>query len=111
MTTSGRKGKRQAPSTPQGQLGEVLKGARLSLGLSQKDVADSLGYESAQVVSDWERGQAPLPMKQLFHLAEILKLDKDHLFELLLDFSVGKLRKNMENEFSHMKSRAGRKSR
>lgn len=111
MAPSGQKRKEADPGKPHHRLGKALKKARVGLGMSQKDVANRLGYESAQVVSDWERGQAPLPMKQLFRLSEILNLDKDHLFELLLDFSVEKLRKNMESEFSNLKARAGRKSR
>lgn len=111
MAPSGRKRKDTGTGSPRHRLGRALKKARVGLGMSQKDVTNRLGYESAQVVSDWERGQAPLPMKQLFHLAEILNLDKDRLFELLLDFSVEKLRQNMESEFSNMKAGAGRKSR
>jgi DNA-binding transcriptional regulator YiaG len=36
-------------------LGELIKEKRLAKGLSQKEVAERLGYASAQYVSDWER--------------------------------------------------------
>jgi transcriptional regulator with XRE-family HTH domain len=82
------------------RIGDVLKAARLALGLSQADLANRLGYSSPQFVSDWERGYSSLPMKMLVRIAQELNLDRDKLFELLLDFSVERLRQNMLNEYS-----------
>lgn len=38
---------------------EEIKTARLSLGLSQKDLAERIGTQQARV-SDWENGKYPI---------------------------------------------------
>lgn len=42
-------------------LGEVLRLARRSRGLTQTDLARMIGVNSGQLISDWERGYGPRP--------------------------------------------------
>ena len=47
------------------KLGPFLKKARSKMGLSQRDVADKLGYTSPQFISNVERGLCSPPLKKL----------------------------------------------
>lgn len=61
-------------------VGKFLKGKRKALGLSQGMVANKLGYESPQFVSNWERGLCAPPMRTLVKLKKIYHIST---FELL----------------------------
>lgn len=52
-------------------FGCVLKSLREEAELSQKEVADCLGYASAQFVSNWERGTTLPPNEAIIGLAEL----------------------------------------
>jgi transcriptional regulator with XRE-family HTH domain len=84
-------------------IGAAIKAARRAKGLSQEEFARSLGYDNGQFVSDWERGQSPIPMKKLAEISRILNMDRDQLFELLLQFSVDRLSDNMRKEYSQQR--------
>lgn len=90
-------------------IGQVIKAARITKGFSQGELANLLGYDSGQFVSDWERGLSAIPMKRLVEISKILELDRNHLFELLLDFSVIRLSENMRKEFQQHTSKAQRR--
>jgi len=67
------------------QFGAYLKEKRLSKDLSQADLSRSLGYDTAQVVSNWERGiQAP-PFEKLLDLCKILQIPRKDILKKLLD--------------------------
>lgn len=42
-------------------IGKFLRDARVSAGLTQRDVSAKMGYTSAQFVSNWERGVCAPP--------------------------------------------------
>lgn len=84
---------------PDQSIGDLIKFARKAKGLSQEDLGRHLGYDSGQFVSDWERGLSAIPMKKLADIAKHLDLDREQLFELLLDFSVARLSESMREEF------------
>lgn len=65
-------------------LGQTLAKRRSAVGLSQNDLARKLGYGSGQFVSNWERGLANPPAKDLKALATVLKMDKAELAGLLI---------------------------
>lgn len=60
-------------------IGEVIKSARIKNGLTQKDVADSLGIQRSTYAS-YELGNIIVPTEKLFRLAKILKIDINSLF-------------------------------
>ncbi|MGV1007101.1 MAG: helix-turn-helix domain-containing protein [Dermatophilaceae bacterium] len=60
--------------------GEVLRGARERLGLSQNDLARRIGLADGQRVSRWERGEArPRTPQSLHALAAALELEPTSL--------------------------------
>jgi transcriptional regulator with XRE-family HTH domain len=83
-------------------IGQLLKAKRIEKDLSQKEVAHRLGYESAQYVSDWERGYSSIPTGKLAELAKMLDIDRDLLFEMLLEFSIERLKTNMRAEYQRV---------
>lgn len=66
-------------------LGLYLKERRVSSGLSQNNVADKLGYTSAQFVSNWERGLCSPPMDILNKLIKLYKMDAKQLMKCMLE--------------------------
>lgn len=57
------------------QVSELLKQGRLSVNLSQREVADAFGYTTPQFVSNWERGVSHPPLSALAKLSKLLKID------------------------------------
>lgn len=90
-------------------LSAVIKAARTAKGLSQEELARLLGYDSGQFVSDWERGHSAIPMKKLAEVCTLLELDRDHLFDLLLDYSITRLSDSMHKEFERYASGSKKK--
>ena len=73
-------------------LDQYLRDQRLAQGYSQKYVADSLGYSSAQFISNWERGLASPPLDALSKLTRLLSLSET----LLIDIILSETRRNIE---------------
>jgi transcriptional regulator with XRE-family HTH domain len=87
-------------------LSIFLRKHRLKNQLSQKQLAVLLKYESSQYISDWERGISSPPMKKLNHLAEVLQIPTDILFDLLLKYSLQKLTQEMSQEYAKLRKNA-----
>jgi transcriptional regulator with XRE-family HTH domain len=68
------------------------KSARTNSDLSQEKVAKSLGYTSAQFVSNWERGIANPPTKSLKQIIKLYGLDP----EIVIDHVSEKHRTELE---------------
>ncbi len=66
------------------ELSKYLKQMRCRAGLTQKQVAKVLRYESAQFVSNWERGVATPPVAALAVLIKLYGLNLDHLIHLYM---------------------------
>ena len=85
------------------RLGEYLKTKREGRGLTQKEVADSLGYTTPQFFSNFERGLSAPPVAALKTLVGLYGLTEKELIEILMDeqekfyrlkiFGAGKSRK------------------
>ena len=65
-------------------LGEVLKNARLSRGLSQGDVSKTLGYSSPQFISNIERDLAHPPLTIISKLVELYNLDSQIVLGIMV---------------------------
>jgi transcriptional regulator with XRE-family HTH domain len=85
--------------TPVG-LGKFLKAHRVELGLSQWDVAKGLGYETAQYVSNWERGVSTPPLKTVRKLGEILNLRADELYDEMLAEALKSAERQLRDQFN-----------
>lgn len=86
------------------QLAKFLKEKRIASGLSQGDVADKLGYSTAQFISNWERGVAAPPVNILKKLAELYKVNAEELFEVVLEEKIREITNDLRRRFK----RAGR---
>jgi transcriptional regulator with XRE-family HTH domain len=65
-------------------IGAFLRMARERANISQAELATKLGLRSAQSISNIERGIAPLPLKMVKRMADILKVDKRAFVEALI---------------------------
>lgn len=65
------------------ELGRYLKRKRLKMGLSQKAVADHLGY-TAQFIHNWEKGKAGPPMKAVREIAILLNIPNKQLINKMI---------------------------
>jgi transcriptional regulator with XRE-family HTH domain len=81
------------------KLSEFLKKQRNQAGLSQKEVADCLGYSTPQFISNWERGLSSPPMKALRTLADLYRIRPEELYELMVESTLARIRSDLESEF------------
>lgn len=58
---------------------QFIKSARESVGLSQRELAEKLGYSTGQFISNMERGLCSLPLNKM---KKLCKLTKSHLCDL-----------------------------
>ena len=54
------------------KIGKYIAGKRKSLGMTQKQLAEKLGYKSQSTISKWESGTNLPTGKKLIELAQIL---------------------------------------
>jgi len=76
-----------------------LQGARARAGLSQKDVADELGYKTSQVVSDWERGYRSIPSNVLKKIAKLYGVSTEEFFQAILEERTAILESKLRQTF------------
>lgn len=57
------------------EIGSTIKERRLAMRLSQKFVAEAIGYKNAQLISNIERGMCSLPLKNLNTTATVLNMN------------------------------------
>jgi transcriptional regulator with XRE-family HTH domain len=86
-------------------LSDFLKTKRISAGLSQKDVADRLGYSTPQFISNWERGVSQPPIAILKKLGEIYKVSADEVFEVTLNATITEVTQDLKRKFANSKAR------
>lgn len=88
------------------QLGQYLKEKRVASGLTQAELASKLGDVHSQFVSNWERGLCAPPGHAFQDLIGILKLNREHLVEVMLIDS----QKTIKAKVYKKKSKANKKS-
>jgi transcriptional regulator with XRE-family HTH domain len=65
-------------------FGRYMAEKRVAAGYTQRQVADTLGYSSAQFISNFERGIAVPPLKKLKVLLGMYKMPLDTVLDLIL---------------------------
>lgn len=65
------------------ELGQQLRRLRLSAGKTQWAVARKLGYQTAQFISNWERGVSVPPTSAIRPLAEVLGVKPRELVDMI----------------------------
>lgn len=76
-------------------LGTYLRKAREDNQLSQRQVADALGYTSPQFISNFERGLCSPPLNKLRVLIDIYKLSPQKVMGIILDEQKKHLEKSL----------------
>ncbi|OQW53393.1 MAG: hypothetical protein A4S09_07275 [Proteobacteria bacterium SG_bin7] len=59
------------------KIGKFLQIARKKAGLSQGDMKNILGYQSPQIISDWERGICGVPLTSIKQVLEAYKMKEE----------------------------------
>jgi len=80
-------------------LARFLKEKRVLSGLSQKDVAEKLGYSTSQFISNWERGISHPPLNTLRSLSELYKIKPEDMFDVLLKATVAQVEVDLKKKF------------
>jgi len=79
----------------QKSLGTLLRQWRKSAGLTQEQVRQQLGYESPQIISNWERGVATPSIQHLRRIIEIYAVPKKRAMQSLLNLDRNYLKKTL----------------
>jgi transcriptional regulator with XRE-family HTH domain len=80
-------------------LAQFLKQTREKAELSQRQVADHLGYQSAQFISNWERGVSSPPLKTLKKLGDLYHVSAETLYQILLQDTLKRVEADLHREF------------
>lgn len=67
-------------------IGKFLKDKRSKAGLTQHEVALGLEYDTAQFVSNWERGISLPPLVALPRLASMYKVPAKEFIEIMCEY-------------------------
>lgn len=69
------------------------------MGLSQAEVAEHLGLQTAQSISDWERNHgSSTPIPALKKLIRLYQLSDEEVFEMVLEYQFHRLREKLAVE-------------
>lgn len=68
----------------QPRFGSLIRERRQSLGLTQTQLSEKLGYGTPQFLSLLERDQCPIPFEVLGKLIVILGIPEDEVFNELI---------------------------
>jgi len=80
-------------------LSVFLRDKRLKAGISQGEVARTLGYTSPQFVSNWERGLSEPPIATLKKLASLYSVPLDEMFEVVMEATLEKVKAELHAKF------------
>ena len=64
-------------------IGEKIKARRVALGLSQRDLAERMGYKNHSVIARIEAGSVDLPQSRLDQFAKVLDVSHGYLLGLI----------------------------
>ncbi len=90
--------KEYSASRPYLPVGLFLRKMRDRSGLTQREVALSLEYSSAQFISNFERGMVLPPLKKLKILVKLYSMDVHHLMDLVLESGQNKMKAELLNK-------------
>jgi transcriptional regulator with XRE-family HTH domain len=79
---------------------DFLIKSRKNAGLTQLQVANSLGYKTPQFVSNWERGKSYPPTKCIRELARLYRIETRSLLDIVQGYVIYGI---LEAKFRQMK--------
>lgn len=78
------------------ELSKTLKQARINANLSQKQLAEKMGYKTSQFVSNNERGVSQPAMSTLKKLCKILHLCPHAVAKKMMEEDIERIEKRYE---------------
>jgi transcriptional regulator with XRE-family HTH domain len=69
---------------------------------SQREIAAEIGYEKANMISMFKRGETKVPIDKIPALAQALECDVAHLFRLAMEQYWPNMTKTVSEIFSHI---------
>lgn len=82
------------------KFGKYLKQVREAAGLSQRDVADKLGYSTPQFISNWERGVSHPPVSAVKKISILYKVPADSIFQAILSSVINEVTADLTKKFN-----------
>ena len=79
----------------QTELGNYLKDKRVAANLTQGQIAETLGLESPQFISNIERGKCAIPMHIMRQLIKEYSMDKSEFLEYIADLQMNYFKKSL----------------
>lgn len=79
-------------------LAELIRNSRIEKEISQKQLAEKLGYSSSQFVSNWERGISSPPLDKLEEICRSLGIAPNEIIETIMY----ETEKNLIGQFSKL---------
>ena len=70
------------------EFGEYLKQKRIAANLTQQEVADQIGYSSAQYISNFERGISLPPVNKLKIMIKLYRMPKAEVIQMVIEAKV-----------------------
>jgi transcriptional regulator with XRE-family HTH domain len=83
-------------------LSEFLKEKRTLAGLTQAEVAEKLGYTTAQFISNWERGISNPPISTIKKICQLYKVSNEEVYEIVLAQSIQEVTDSLRAKFSQI---------
>jgi transcriptional regulator with XRE-family HTH domain len=80
-------------------LSRYLKQKRQASGLTQREVAQVLGYSSPQFVCNWERGLAKPPVNAIKKICKLYKLELPKVYDMVLQDALEQKTKELHRQF------------
>lgn len=84
-------------------LADYLTAHRKKVGLSQRELADALGYTTPQFISNWERGVSFPPINKIKKTADLLKINPDDLYLVIKERAIKELSDEMDRRYKSSK--------
>lgn len=69
---------------------------------SQREIAAEIGYDKANIISMFKRGETKVPLDRVPALAKALFVDPAHLFRLALEQQYPEVHKSVKDIFGHV---------
>ncbi|MDR1921894.1 MAG: helix-turn-helix domain-containing protein [Candidatus Adiutrix sp.] len=67
------------PTEEEETVGIMLRGARVRLGITQKDLAEATGIKQSRI-SEYEKDKRPIPKDTAVQLSKVLKTVPEHFY-------------------------------
>lgn len=80
-------------------ISNFLKTSREKAGLTQAEVAQKLGYMTAQFISNAERNVSRLPAKSIRKLAKLYKFELQEYVSMIEAEKIEEIKKQIKNEY------------